>query len=461
MTTPNTQTANVNLNDVKVDPVAWAKRGNKIVFGNVAGLTPDPTMNIRHRAGTEAYGVKVEKDTYDLPGMKAGIVEMVGIQEPILVSVRKIAVSIADQLAAKAAGKEVPKETEEMVPLRGNRRTFAGQELLADSTISADLRKALTERTPMILLYGLTREQESELIQDQTQKPFLRSEVIKHIFKLRQNKWTFDRIAMTMWETLGRFSGNHKKLAEVRDIQDAGAKATKVKTWLRGTLDNYIIWGYDLGEFVRKCILLSEMKLDGSAPDTAEKPYFITTKDSQKRIGELKKAKELDGTKWNGVIPVEGSEFKKVLDKFHAADYGTKPTTTPTSGPKMMQRKDLEGIKDSFSSQAVKAMIDRVLGNTVPNLSTADEFAGQMETKMMLVENYLPRLNPPVADVLRLVFVNPDATDFQAFLESNCVSEAVKNEGTATDQAESGNEFKLGEGDDASADADATADAAK
>lgn len=426
MTTNNTNTgtANVNLTEVKADPVAWARKGNKIVFGNVATLKPDASLNIRHRAGTEVHGVKIEKDTYDLPGMKAGIVEMVGIQEPILVSVRK-----------SEAG-------EEMVPLRGNRRTFAGQELLADSTISAELRAALTAKTPMILLHGLTREQESELIQDQTQKPFLRSEVIKHIFKLRQNKWTFERIAMSMWETLGRFSGNHKKLAEVREIQEPGAKAAKVKTWLRGTLDNYIIWGYDLGEFVRKCILLSEMKLDGSLPDTSEKPYFLTTKDGQKRIAALKKAKELDGNKWNGVIPVEGSEFKKTLDKFHVEDFGTKPAVTTPSQPKMMQRKDLEGIKESFSSRAVKAMIERVLGTEVADLTTADEFAGQMETKLMLVTNYLPRLTPDVATVLRLVFVNPDATDFQAFLESNCVpgSEmpATETEGETEEPATEG-----------------------
>jgi hypothetical protein len=405
MTTNNTTTANVNVNEIKSDPVAWAKKGNKVTNINVADLKPDPTINIRHRAGSSVYGVTVEKDTLDIPSMKAQIVEMVGIQEPILVSVRK-------------GG--------EMVPLRGNRRTYAGQELLADATIGSDLREALTKHTPAILLHGLTTEQERELIQDQTQKPFLRSELLKHVFALRASKWTFDRIAMVMWEALGRFSGNAKKIAEVRDLTDPNAKREKIKTWLRGTLDNYMIWGYDLGEFVRKTMLLSEMKLDGVLPETAEKPYFLTTKDGQKRIAALKKAKEADGSKWNGTLPQEGSEFKKKLDEFHSQDYGTKPATATTSGPKMMQRKDLEGIKDSFSSRAVKAMIDRVLGNEVPDLTTVDEFAGQMETKALAVENYLPRLKPDVAAILRLVFVNPDATDFVTFLESNCVEQETE-----------------------------------
>jgi hypothetical protein len=106
----------------------------------------------------------------------------------------------------------------------------------------------------------------------------------------------------------------------------------------------------------------------------------------------------------------------------------------------------LEGIKESFSSRAVKAMIERVLGTEVADLTTADEFAGQMETKLMLVTNYLPRLNPDVATVLRLVFLNPDATDFQAFLESNCVPgsetpvEPVASETSETSETEPANE---------------------
>lgn len=406
MTTNNTNTnANVNLNDVKHDPVNWAKKSNKLVYGNVASLKPDPVLNIRHRAGTNVYGVTVERDTLDIPSMKAQVVEMVGIQEPILVSVRKTATG------------------EEMVPLRGNRRTYAGQELLADDTISAELRAALTKQTPMILLHGLTSEQERELIQDQTQKPFLRSELLKHVFALRANKKSFEYIAMQMWEAIGRFSGNAKKIAEVRELTDPTAKREKIKTWLRGTLDNYMIWGYDLGDFVRKAMLLSEMKLDGVLPENSEKPYFYTTKDGQKRIAALKKAREADGTKWNGTIPQEGSEFKKKLDEFHAADFGTTVVTPTAKGPKMMQRKDLEGIKDSFSSQAVRAMISLVLGDTVPHLPQVDEFAAQMETKALAVENYLQRLKPEVAGILRLIFLNPDATDFVGFLESNCVEQ--------------------------------------
>lgn len=399
-TTTPTATVNVDVLTAVPESIRWATKGNKIVFGNVNDLIVDPTLNIRFRAGSEIFGVTVEKDTYDIPGMKTGIVDGNGIREPIWVSVHK---------------------DNALVVIRGNRRTLAGQELANDPTTSEELRRILTKETPMLLFHGLTPEQERELINDQTQKPFLRSEVVRNIFDLRRAKWTFERIAMLHWETLGKFSGNAKKVAEIRDLTDPTAKREKIKTWLRGTLDNYLIWGYDLGTFIQKCIMLSVMKTDGLLPPTSEQPYFNAEKNSQKRIGELKKAKDADGTKFNGQIPQEGSEFKKVLDKFHQEDYGTAPATTTTAGPKMMKRTELEGIKDSFQSHAVRLMIDRVLGTESPDLIKRDEYSAMMETKELLVEQFLPRLKPEIAQILRLVFISPDPMDFQAFLEGNVV----------------------------------------
>jgi hypothetical protein len=411
MTATNNTTNNTDTISAIPETVKWVAKGNKIIFGNVDDLTVDPHLNIRFRAGVDVFGVKVEKDTYDIPGMKTGIVEGNGIREPIWVSVRKDGTRVV---------------------IRGNRRTFGGKELLADPTISAELRKRLTEETPMLLFHGLTPEQEQELINDQTQKPFLRSEVVRNIFELRRAKWTFERIAMLYWETLGKFSGNSKKVSEIRDLTDPNAKREKIKTWLRGTLDCYLIWGYDLGSFVQKCIILSCMKTDGLLSENAEKPYFNAEKNSQKRISALKKAKEADGTKFNGQIPIDGSEFKKQLDAFHAEDYGTLPTPSKTNVPKMMQRKDLEGIKDSFQSQAIRLMIDRVLGTESPELITRDEFAAAMETKGMLVEQFLPRLKPEIAQFIRLVFVNPDPMDFQNYLTSHVVEEETEIPPTET-----------------------------
>ncbi len=426
----NTVTAPTNDAAFKADPIAWAKRGNKIVHGNVSELKPDTMLNIRFREGSEAFGIKIVKDTLDIGGMKQQLVDGGGIQEPIMVSVR------AD--GAK-------------IPLRGNRRTFAGQELLADPTISAELRKALTENTPMILLNGLTPAQEHELVEDQTQKPFLRSEVVRHIFTLRKQGWTFERIAMLLWETLGRFSGNAKKVAEVRDITDPVMKREKVKLWLRGNLDNYLIWGCDLGTWTQKQILLSEMKLDGVLPvgtteNPVEQPYFFTTKNNQKRILALKKAKEADGNKYSPLMLMEGTEFKKVADAFHAEDYGTQTPVVKPAVKKLLDRKTIEGLRDTYQSAAVRNAFSLVLGEPCPDMQTNDDRTIIFETKLQLVAQYLPRLKPEVAAIVRGCMVNADPTDFQTLLEAHCVpDDSLSDVETAGTQGEEAHEFSLAE----------------
>lgn len=390
-----------------LENVAWTRKGNKIYYGSVKELTIDPLLNVRFHGESEVVAGVKPVDTYDIPSMKHGIVERGGIVEPIHVSVR-------------------PDNTK--IVLRGNRRTRAGQELEADPTTPGELLKALRERTPMVLLHGLTPAQEIEMVNDQTQKPFLRSEVVRQIFNLRMQKWSFEQIAGAMWETLGRFTGNAKKIAEVRSITDPSVKREKIRSWLRGSLDCYLIWGCDLGPIIREYILLSEMQVDGVLPAEARKPYVIMTKDSQKRVAALKAAKQADGSKWSGQMLIEGSEFKKVIDEFHAADYGTTGKDKTSPGKKMMDRKSIEGMKEAFQSRTARAVIERILGETVPDLDTADNYAAMVEVKKTAMEQYLPRLRPDMAAIVRLILVNPDPTDFADWLEANLVQEEPEPE---------------------------------
>ena len=373
-------------------------KGQKIVYGNVEDLKPDFNLNIRYRAGTSVYGVEVKADTYDLGSLKQRVIDVGYIAEPIWVSVRKDGTK---------------------VPVKGNRRTLVGHELLADPALPKDIREALTKKTPMILLENLTAEQERKMVMDQDTKEFSRSELVRYIFGLRGDKWSSEQIAMTCWEGLGKLTGNAKKIAEVRDTTDPAMKRAKIKTWLNGTLNGYYIKAYDLGAFVQKCTILSEMRIDGLQNTEAdEKPYFITTKDSQKRFSKLAQAKESDGTKFNGHVPVEGSEFKKVLDQFHAEDYlAVKPKTPP--GSQMMKRTDIEGMKDSFQSQCSKQMIDRILGLPAPDINVRDKQAEINESKAQILESFLGKLTPDVEAIVRKCLVDSDPVDFQSFLLKN------------------------------------------
>lgn len=404
------------------DPAVWAKRGNKLMHGNVLDLKPDTTLNVRFRAGSTFLGINVTKDTLDIPGMKQQIVDGDGIHEPILVSKRA---------------------NNDLVPLRGNRRTFAGQELANDPTTPETLRKQLTTMTPMIVLEKLTSLQEQELINDQTQKAFLKSELVRQVIGIRKDGWSFDKIAMLLWEQMGKFtSGGLKKLAEIRELTDPTLKREKIKTWLRGTLDNYLLWAIDLGPWMQKQVLLSEMRLDnilppGTTEAPVEQPYFYTDVNSQKRIAALKKAKEADGGKFSPLMLVEGTEFKKLADEYHAIDYGTRTNEPKPPVVKMVDKKTIEQFLQSATSAAFKSVLTRVLGQESLDYTVRDEMSAVYETKLMLVDQYLPKLKSEMKAIIRAVFVNPDPTDFQKFLEANVEPEGKPAEGTTEEVAPS------------------------
>lgn len=396
------------------DPAVWAKKGNKIVHGSVMDLRPDTSLNVRFRAGSSFLGITFTKDTLDIPSMKQGIVDGDGIHEPILVSKREV----------KTAEGKIEHV---LVPLRGNRRTFAGQELASDPATPEALRKTLTTMTPMIILSGLTPLQEQELVNDQVSKQFLKSEVIRQVIGIRKDGWSFEKIAMLLWEQMGRFSGGAglKKMAEVRELSDPTLKREKIKTWLRGTLDNYLLWAIDLGPWMQKQVLLSEMRLDGILPITGadgsavEQPYFYTDVNSQKRVAALKKAKEADGSKYSPFMLVEGTEFKKIADEYHNIDFGNKSAVETTKVVKMVDKKTVEELLKTATSNTYKAVLARVLGQESLDYTARDEMAAINEDRQRLVDQYLPRLKPEMKAIVRAVFVNPDPTDLQKFLEAH------------------------------------------
>ena len=386
--------------------VKYGGRNEQFKYMSVADLLSDADLNIRYTAGQEVYGVKVETDTYDLPDMMSKIDGMGGIQMPILASLR---------------------QDHTLRVLHGNRRTRAGQLMLADPNLRPELRKALTEQTPVRILKGLTVEQEMELIADQEQKAFKRSEALRHIWKQVQAGKSYGAIIAHNEVMARKFVNNPKKQAEVdEEVRNMTTteRQKRLQGWFRGSIDEYVIAAYKLGAYVRKQTLLSELRLDGDLKPSSEQPFFLTTKNSQKRMAALEAAAKKDGSKHNAFVPVEGSEFKKMLDQFHQEDYG--PTVTKEkkeTGPKMLKQSDVEGLQGTFQSRVAKLVVDRILGKAVPDLIPADDFAAIQEAKMLLLTDMLPSLRPEVAAVLRLAFVNPDPEEFSKYLSANTIQD--------------------------------------
>lgn len=358
-------------------------------------------LNIRFRKGQLTFGVNVEADTYDLATMKMQIIDAGCILEDIWVSER---------------------ENGDLIVLRGNRRTIAGQELEVDPSTPESVRLAL-QSVPVRVFKNLTQEQEMELVEDQGQKAFLRSETVQHVWRLLGKGWGFERIAMTLFEVFGKFSGNARKVAEIRAIpaEDVASRRTAIKKWLRGTLDEYIIPAYKLGSRVMKNTLLSEMHLDGILPPTAAKPEWYTTKNPQKRMAELEKAKKSDGATWNH--HTGGKEFNAVIEKFKAEDFPDPSKINPNATPavKRLTVAELNSRAESSRSSVAKMAFRIATGATEDTFQIRDEFLSLIEAKEMLAMQYLTAVKDDatvsVIDAIRAFITMESVTDFEAWLQ--------------------------------------------
>jgi len=365
---------------------------------DVMELEFDADLNLRFKKGQKTFGIDIQTDTYDLPTMKLQIIDGVGIQEPLDVSLR-------------SNGKKIV--------LRGDRRGQAGQELVADPNTPKDVLEAL-KNVPVRIYKNLTPEQEMELVQDQGQKPFLRSETVKQVWRLQQLGWGFERIAMHLFEVFGKFSGNARKVAEIRAIpeNDVVNRRQAIKTWLRGTLDEYVMPAYKLGNRVMRATLLSEMHLDGLP--NVEKPEWITTKATQKRMAALEKARKLDGNLWNH--HQGGAEFNKVIEGFIKEDYPDPNVinTNATVAKKRLTMAELTARVEGSRSAVAKMAFQIASGETVDEFPTKDEATSLFEAKEGLAMQYLPSVkadaNITLAEAIRAFIVSDSITDFESFL---------------------------------------------
>ncbi len=372
---------------------------------SVGLLTVDPTLNVRMRKGSNVFGVTVNVDGYDLPTMMSQIEDRKKILEPIHVSKR-------------ADGS--------YVVLRGNRRTLAGQMLLNAPDTTPELRHEL-QNTRVLVFQNLTLEEEREKVMDQNSKPFSRSEIIRYAWSLRQNGQSFERIALDNFEMWGNFGRNARtvaKLAEIRAIpeNDLPARKKAIRTWLRGTVDEYVLPGFDLGPIVQKAMMLSEMQLDGLLTDQDEKPYFYTTRDGQARMKALGQAREKDGSKWN---PHTGGEnFNALIETYHKADFpapGADPVETDKK--KRPSLAELKIRQNACKSSPARMAFSIAQGNEEKDFTERDDALSLIEAKeslfLQFAENLDANATVGLRDILTQIFLRDNVLDFKQLLEKH------------------------------------------
>lgn len=376
------------------------------VIMSVGDLRVDSGLNVRMRQGSTVYGITVNKDGYDLPTIIGQILERGKILEPIWVSLR---------------------ENGDRIPLRGNRRTLGGQAILADPNTPEEVRKEL-ENTRVLLFKGLTLEEEREKIMDQNTKPFARSEIIRYAWSLRQNGQSFERIAVDNFEMWGQFGRNAATLSKLADIRNMPAdkideRRKAIKTWLRGTVDEYVLPAYDLGPTVQKACLLSEMLLDGLLTDQDERPYFYTTRQPQKRMSLLGKAREKDGSKWSPHLG--GEAFNAQMLTFHNEDFPVDGQETPKPKPaKRPSIADLTIRRNVAKSSVARMAFSIAIGTVEEDFPTRDDSLSILESKESLFLQYGESIDANatmnVRDLLTQIFLRDNVIDFKQMLEKFC-----------------------------------------
>jgi hypothetical protein len=378
-----------------------AKLAGKVERKRIVDLKVSDTLNVRFHKGAVLNGVTIEKDSLDLPTLKASIIDLGGIVEPIWVS--------------EQANKD-------LLIIRGNRRYFAGCEVYNDPNTLESVKQSL-ENVPVLVYKGLTPEQEEQMVQDQNSKPYLRSEMARHIFKLLSQGWTWKEIAAANYEKFASQSGKQASIMkEIREIPESepAARAARIETWLKGTIKEYYENAFKMGPRVMKAVMLSEMLLDGLLTATMERPEWITTSNPQQRMLKLMKARNTDGDAYSAYTG--GPEFNKVVADFQTNDAKPKGDKSQDKGEeKALTRTASLAQSEQARSRLATACFKNAAGDETPDLFDLDDIAAQFDAKKILWEAFLVNVNQ--MDDLRRTLItlclNGHVDEFNAYLIAN------------------------------------------
>lgn len=269
-------------------------------------------------------------NNYDIGTMKDQIVQAGRIQKPIVIN------------------------GDTGVVLQGNRRTLAGQELYNDSACPSDLKEALA-KVQVIVYSGLTPQEEVTLIMDHGgERPICRTEVVLSVWRLDMQFYGEAEICVWMLNALASYTGNLKKLNQLPTEPSARTKA--IKTWLHGTVGNYILAASKMGNFVKEQFILHH-KSEDKLLQEGEK---VTMWCSRDRISALNTAKGEDVRDGNWDSEKGGPKFNALIEQYVKEDAGT---TEKNRGPRAMSQKDLNEKADQFKSPMLKSAFKVAAGD--------------------------------------------------------------------------------------------------
>jgi hypothetical protein len=328
---------------------------------SISSLVVKTDLNVRNVAN------------YDIPAMRQGILDRGRITDPIHIR----------------AG--------DNVVLRGNRRTLAGQELMADGQTPAEVVEALKKVDVIVHEVEAGSSEELSIILDHgDQKGLARSEVLEAVWRLDRQFKTEKEIGMLLYMALAQYSGNAGKAQEAATIKDLKARQDFIGKWLHGTLGNYMLSSAKMGPYVREQMMNTHLAEDKLLGDKT-----VEIKMSRDRITKLSAAKSADSKEKGGKgwDPVGGGEtFNALLQQFKDEDAG-RATAEKSSRPTV---KELTDKADAFSSATVRAALLTAAGDkeAAKNLSDLDTAAARAAMVFEVLSKGAPQIKDPAVKAL-------------------------------------------------------------
>lgn len=311
-------------------------------------------------------------DTYDTPGMVQAI---------------RLLGRITDAVSVEPMPKSHPQYMEGLYRvLKGNRRTLAGQEIWMDPACPSNLKEAL-EKVQVTIYEDLDDHERLQLVFDHgTQRDLSRAETLTAVFRLLDNDMKAPEVVQMMYTCLARYTGSAKKLSEVEQISDPAKKEKAIKTWLHGTVGNYMDGLRKMGPVLRNQGWLTALEVDRKLSDEEKAQYLFECKAS--RVTQLSSAKTFDrdgntrgsrnGTGWEPLEEIKeevspegksslkfvggGATFNKQIEDFIKEDRGgsTEKKDKRLTAVKLVQ------LSDAAKSKELRAFYAKVGGKEIP-----------------------------------------------------------------------------------------------
>lgn len=292
------------------------------------------TVSISSLVVDKAVNVRLAQN-YDIPAMVAAILTEGRILDPIHV------------------------RQSDMVVLRGNRRTLAGQQLLADKECPQEVADNLKKVDVVLHDVAPGSLDEMNVILDHgNTKTLSRTEVLLTVWRLDKQFMSESQIIVALYQSLAAYTGNQQKAIQAASMSNQRERGEFLRKWLHGTVGNYFLAANKMGEYVREQMRLTHLSEDRLLPEGVKVEMRI----NRDRITALSAAKSKDDPKngGKGWSPETGGEaFNAKIEEFKAEDAGV-----PVEKKKRPTVRDLMERADIFKSPAIRTALQVAAGES-------------------------------------------------------------------------------------------------